>query len=227
MDCVKCGAPLAAKSNLCGYCGALNDTDLRAIHRDAKLGPATDRYCPRCEAPMQSIDLQLEGEFFIERCENCLGIFFDPGELECIIDKSVSNIYAVDYRRMAKIIEEEGVERPSTVKYVKCPVCRKLMNRRNYGSRSGVVVDTCTEHGVWLDGGELGQLLKWTKAGGRIRADKAKAAEQREAELRSRHAHADRIESYTYACDTESNLEDFVTVRGLGFLVGTVIRLLR
>jgi Zn-finger nucleic acid-binding protein len=41
------------------------------------------------------------------------------------------------------------------------------MHRKSYGARAGVVVDRCRLHGVWLDGGELNQLLKWAGAGGR------------------------------------------------------------
>ncbi len=182
MDCVRCGAPLRPKSNICAYCGAVNDTDLRAIHPEAGRGPQTDRTCPRCDVPMHSLDLGIEGKFLIERCDKCMGIFFDPGELGALIDTSVSNVHAVDYQRMRNLIEEEGIERERIAMYVKCPVCRKLMNRRSYGARSGVITDTCKDHGVWLDGGELGQILKWVKAGGQIHAEKReRQREQRKA----------------------------------------------
>jgi len=42
------------------------------------------------------------------------------------------------------------------------------MARRSFGHRSGVVVDRCQEHGVWLDNGELIHLLEWKKAGGQM-----------------------------------------------------------
>jgi Zn-finger nucleic acid-binding protein len=54
------------------------------------------------------------------------------------------------------------------VTYIKCPVCAKLMNRVNFGAKSGVIVDRCKEHGVWLDGGELRHLFEWMKAGGKL-----------------------------------------------------------
>ena len=40
------------------------------------------------------------------------------------------------------------------------------MNRKLQGQRSGVVVDSCREHGLWLDSGELRQLMEWSRAGG-------------------------------------------------------------
>ncbi len=42
------------------------------------------------------------------------------------------------------------------------------MNRINIGSRSGVIADQCREHGMWLDGGELRQVMEWMKAGGNL-----------------------------------------------------------
>ncbi len=40
------------------------------------------------------------------------------------------------------------------------------MNRVNFAYRSGVVVDKCRDHGLWLKSGELIHLLEWKKAGG-------------------------------------------------------------
>jgi Zn-finger nucleic acid-binding protein len=40
------------------------------------------------------------------------------------------------------------------------------MNRKLHGKRSGVIVDSCREHGIWLDAGELRQLMEWSRAGG-------------------------------------------------------------
>ena len=42
------------------------------------------------------------------------------------------------------------------------------MNRSLHGKRSGVVVDRCRDHGLWLDAGELRQLLEWARAGGAL-----------------------------------------------------------
>lgn len=177
MNCSNCGAPLAAKSNICRYCGTVNDTDLRGIRREIRVGPQGDRSCPRCDIKMNTIDLGAEG-CVIDRCAECMGIFFDPEELESLTTASVSQVQGIDRARMIRLIEEEGAAERK-VRYVKCPVCLKLMNRRNYGSLSGVVVDTCKEHGVWLDGGELGRILKWAKAGGLLHAAQRREEGQR------------------------------------------------
>jgi Zn-finger nucleic acid-binding protein len=40
------------------------------------------------------------------------------------------------------------------------------MNRNNYGGCSGVLIDECAKHGVWLDAGELTTLLDFAATGG-------------------------------------------------------------
>ena len=40
------------------------------------------------------------------------------------------------------------------------------MHRRNYGRRSGVLVDTCRSHGIWFDPEELEAVLRWIRSGG-------------------------------------------------------------
>lgn len=42
-----------------------------------------------------------------------------------------------------------------------CPMCRKPLNSVQYAFTSGVVIDSCRIHGIWLDGGELEQLEEW------------------------------------------------------------------
>jgi len=164
-NCVNCGAPLRGTLLVCDYCRTRQDVDLKAGHRYTGEAPASDRICPRCHIPLQTLDLQLQGKFLIERCPKCLGLFFDPGELDVLLEKVVANVHAIDPQRLKEV---QGVRRRDeyAVRYIDCPVCRRLMNRVNFGPRSGVIADQCREHGMWLDGGELRQILEWMKAGG-------------------------------------------------------------
>ncbi len=164
-NCINCGAPLVGNLLVCDYCKTRQDVDLAIINRYTVEKPGSERICPRCHLPLQVIDLRLGGKFYIERCPHCLGLFFDPGELEALLDKAVSHVYEIDRQRLDEI---QQVKRRSEypVSYIDCPVCKKLMNRVNLGSRSGVIADKCREHGLWLDGGELRQILEWVKAGG-------------------------------------------------------------
>jgi hypothetical protein len=40
------------------------------------------------------------------------------------------------------------------------------MHRKNYGKRSGVIVDWCGPHGTWLDADELEQIAHFIAGGG-------------------------------------------------------------
>jgi Zn-finger nucleic acid-binding protein len=170
-NCKNCGAALPPDSLICSYCKTRHDADLHGIHRYTTTAPETERICPRCQTPMKTIDLKIEGKFLIERCDTCLGMFFDPGELEALLDKSVTNVYYVDRQRLEDL-KKARRHSEFPLGYIKCPVCRKFMNRLNFGSLSGVIVDKCRDHGIWLDGGELRHLMEWTKAGGQIHHQK-------------------------------------------------------
>ncbi|MDA8017804.1 MAG: zf-TFIIB domain-containing protein [Thermoanaerobaculia bacterium] len=178
MDCVNCGAPLEAKSRICRFCGALNDVDLRQVRRDSlHVG---ERSCPRCRERLRVLRLSLGDKpgdgLDVDRCDECHGIFFDPGELDLILDQAESRHQEVDHIRLGVLVEEETETKDfQQVAYVPCPDCGKLMNRRNFGARSGVVVDQCRDHGVWLDGGELRRLVEWARAGGRSHHAKVEA----------------------------------------------------
>ena len=165
--CSTCTAPLPPHCGVCDYCGAKNDVDLKGIHTYTVTKPESTRSCPDCGIPLQTIDLQVDGRFYIERCEKCLGLFFDPGELEALLDKSVANVFSIDWKRIDSLVRTRRLDQ-EPVAYRRCPVCREWMHRFNFGSRSGVVVDQCKPHGVWLDSGELKRLLAWRKAGGQL-----------------------------------------------------------
>lgn len=178
-NCNNCSAPLPVNSVTCDYCGSRNNVDLTAVHYNTTHESDTARSCPVCSIPLKTIDLGVNGKFFIERCEECLGLFFDPGELEALLEHSVTNVFEINRSRLATFsLSPPANGRVAT--YVKCPVCATMMNRINFGTRSGVVLDRCKEHGVWLDAGELRQLYEWTKAGGRL-LDKERQ-EQKKAE---------------------------------------------
>jgi len=44
------------------------------------------------------------------------------------------------------------------------------MNRKNFGRISGVLIDECSKHGVWLDAGELAKIQHFIADGGLDRA---------------------------------------------------------
>ena len=47
-------------------------------------------------------------------------------------------------------------------------MCSERMSHLNFGGRSGVIIDRCGTHGVWLEGSELRRLTEWWRAGGKL-----------------------------------------------------------
>jgi Zn-finger nucleic acid-binding protein len=172
----------------CTYCGSRNDTDLAGVHYYTTHELESERTCPRCSIRLRTIDLNINGRFLIERCDECLGLFFDPNELEALLKATVANVFAINRSQLDNINATKTSE--FGVSYIKCPVCNTIMNRVNFGVKSGVIVDRCREHGVWLDGGELRHLFEWMKAGGKLlqqeRDDEKLRIEVREVEREKR-----------------------------------------
>lgn len=179
-NCTNCSAPLPQDSIRCVYCGSRNDTDLKGVHYYTTHELESERTCPRCNIRLRTIDLNINGKFLIERCDDCLGLFFDPNELETLLEATVTNVFDINMAKLSRIGVVEKNQQETL--YVKCPVCSKVMNRVNFGAKSGVIVDRCKEHGIWLDGGELRHLFEWMKAGGKLLQQERDEERIREAE---------------------------------------------
>ncbi|SHE19864.1 zf-TFIIB domain-containing protein [methanotrophic endosymbiont of Bathymodiolus puteoserpentis (Logatchev)] len=168
--CKSCSAPLLANTNRCQYCAVRNDVDLHAKHDFSIYKQASDRICPHCEQTLQTIQLQLDDILFIERCADCFGLFFDLGELETLLNHAVNGVQSINLVHLDNInIDRYQKNRP--VKYIKCPVCQEFMRRTNFAQKSGVIVDSCRAHGLWLDSGEVTHLMEWKKMGGQLLHD--------------------------------------------------------
>lgn len=128
--------------------------------------PTTDHLiqtgqCPKCAIPLipQSID---EGS--IGHCVTCNGVWVSVEEEKEILQISPM-VFTVDELRRFRL-RYRSVQFPKDTRYVPCPDCGQLMNRKIWGSHSGVIVDVCRDHGTWFDDGELEQVREYVKLGG-------------------------------------------------------------
>lgn len=208
-NCTNCSAPLPQNSIRCVYCGSRNDTDLKGVHYYTTHEIESERICPRCGISLRTIDLNINGRFLIERCDECLGLFFDPNELEALLEATVSNVFTINRSQLddIKVTIKDSNEGAF---YIKCPICSKIMNRVNFGTNSGVIIDRCKEHGVWLDGGELRHLFEWMKAGGKLlqleKEERRKQTEVREQERERRKNDSQSASAGAYRDDSDFNL---------------------
>lgn len=111
--------------------------------------------CPVCKVDMIVVEYR---QIEIDYCRNCLGIWFDKGELELLLKTSsqgTSGLPTVD--GLAKETISHGRR--------KCPICAKKMREVPLGEPA-IHVDVCRQgDGIWFDGGELQLLLKQVAAG--------------------------------------------------------------
>jgi len=96
-----------------------------------------------------------------ELCPDCGGLWLDRGKFRRATRES-------DVYREESLIINEYVKKPSqdTVTYIPCVRCGKVMNRKNFAKISGVIIDECGNHGVWLDAGEIGKIRHFIADGG-------------------------------------------------------------
>lgn len=76
---------------------------------------------------------------------------------------------------------------PAGKMYIKCPVCKVVMNRKLFAAGSGVVVDICKDHGAYFDTGELPKIIEYVMAGGLEKAARKEIDQQKAQAARELH----------------------------------------
>ena len=166
--CLNCGRANGPGRDSCLYCGGL-------IEADASAGPPK---CPRCSAEME---LDVVDGIELDICYSCGGTWYDREELEERLAKADPEL---DESDSAAEPAAQADWRRKDAMYLKCPKCGRPMNRVNFGRRSGVIVDVCGPHGVFLDAGEFEGIRQFESSG---KADMARHDERRSQEARERH----------------------------------------
>ncbi|MBD2424028.1 zf-TFIIB domain-containing protein [Cyanobium sp. FACHB-13342] len=186
MNCLSCAAPIPSGAVCCAYCGSRADLDLQGWSHAVGSGPWPEHSCPNGHGPLELVELQ---ELRLGRCPTCLGLCLEPGSLETLLRPAAAEVLNTD-RRLLDALTKAPRQHEGAVRYRPCAVCGDLMNRSLFGHRSGVIVDRCRDHGVWLDAGELRQLLEWTRAGGALLDQQLHQEEQDQALRAARRAAA-------------------------------------
>ncbi|MCZ6597750.1 MAG: zinc ribbon domain-containing protein [Planctomycetota bacterium] len=197
LQCAHCGGAVGRDDPACPFCGAkLSELDRRAstlcpkcyarMPDDAKHCPGCgieirpqaltplpeDRACPRCKGTLQHRAL---GISTVIECSVCGGLWLEARVFEAVVrdterelDGFLSSLHAPAER--PRTLDRQG--------YIPCLTCGELMLRRQFRHRSrasGVVVDTCRGHGLWLDHEELEHIVSFLRTGAApsdVRAEK-------------------------------------------------------
>jgi Zn-finger nucleic acid-binding protein len=108
--------------------------------------------CLKCRADMQQLDV--EGTI-IDRCERCLGIWFDAGELEALRDRQLAEAIDVGSAKRGRIFDN--------IDQYRCPRCGGTMARVVDERQRHIGYETCTEcGGSYFDAGEFRDLSQLT-----------------------------------------------------------------
>ena len=117
--------------------------------------------CPSCKCGLQAFAGASGG---LQDCPKCGGQFVENALLKDLLErKQVMGGLVPSAPRQSNPLDQP-------VTYRRCPACAEHMQRRNFGGKSGIIVDTCYRHGVWFDPGELPRVLQWVRSGGLAQA---------------------------------------------------------
>ena len=195
-DCHHMNVPEALHCSGCGY--ALG---LEPIYGHSKYR------CPSCPVELSRYRAPA-GSLF--DCNRCGGQFVEHALLRELLERrEVAG--ALLPRKPRKL---NPLEQP--VVYLKCPACSIMMNRKNFGGSSGIIVDVCTNHGLWFDAGELPQVLKFVEDGGLARARQRQQAEAARAKREAALARASFSKGAPPRTTNESDLGVFEALASVG-----------
>jgi Zn-finger nucleic acid-binding protein len=155
--CPGCAARIADRARFCHHCGIPIAPQPLATARTAHL-------CPACGegAALRSRRL---GDMAALECARCGGLWLGRDAFERLASRHPARSTA-ELRPAPRMSAVPAAERRRRGLYRPCPRCRRLMHRRNFGRRSGVILDLCAEHGAWFDADELARIVEWLRAGG-------------------------------------------------------------
>jgi Zn-finger nucleic acid-binding protein len=186
LSCPHCGAGVAPSSTQCSHCshellvkacprclsrvfhGHKHCPDCGAELSVAAIAEAKkDHPCPRCETPLGG---RLVGDIVVDECMKCRGLFLDHVAIQRVVtDRKQSRAEAL----LGALPRAELAPVPAgTRMYIKCPVCRVVMNRKQFAEGAGVVIDVCKAHGTFFDIGELPRIIEFVQQGGLEKAER-------------------------------------------------------
>lgn len=175
-SCRHCSSLLATLR--CGHCFELsfpNDLHCRGCGLELGLEPLSDASslsCPDCKLTLKAFHA---GSGLLHACERCGGQLVAHGLLRALLESR-----EVLGRAVPSIGDSpRGNPLSDPVRYRPCPGCGLLMNRKNFGGTSGVIIDVCSRHGSFFEAGELPRVLEFARRGGLVRERAAIEARKR------------------------------------------------
>jgi Zn-finger nucleic acid-binding protein len=147
IECQHCKKPFNSSMRRCPFCGGEKK---RMVHN-------TTPVCPRCQVKMVNHKFRATD---LDICPNCQGFWTDTVKFKKLTSqREVFGDENIPYEYQRPPLAQEKA-------YLPCARCGSLMTRSNFRRISGVLIDICHDHGVWLDAGELEQIRVFIANGG-------------------------------------------------------------
>jgi Zn-finger nucleic acid-binding protein len=109
--------------------------------------------CPRCSQELRRTSL---GSI----CPSCEGVWFGFDQFDTALRLSDLQLETSEIEATLQF-DKPGI---SLEHHIKCPDCGLRMKRHVYMMDSGVTVDMCRDHGMWLDDGELSKIRRYLQS---------------------------------------------------------------
>jgi Zn-finger nucleic acid-binding protein len=199
---VECFTLSPRDAEKCVRCGALLPSE--------SLKPAGGA-CPDCRAALVARQAGVVG---FSECPRCGGLFLTRASFDAVVKDAAT-------RARARALDDAPASASPEhgFHYRPCPVCRKFMNRSNFGGGSGVIVDVCGPHGAFLDRGELTRIVDFVEKGGweRVKKREKQRMEEEISALESRKRGASGLDLGTPAREGGETLSRVIQVLGSFF----------
>lgn len=156
--CPECFARNGEDAKFCVTCGVEFRPEALPQEQDAPLA------CPACGGD-DELAVRGVGGVWVRECGKCNGLWVPGDRFDSLVQRAIE----AARQRTAMGVAAPAAKRQSVdrnFRYRDCPACKGRMHRKNYGKRSGVIVDWCGSHGTWLDADELEQIAAFIAGGG-------------------------------------------------------------
>jgi len=101
--------------------------------------------CPKCRADMEQVEVQ---GVQIDRCTDCRGLWFDPGEIELLRNRKAAVEIDIGDVATGKL--------KNTIDRYRCPRCGGGMTRMVDPKQPHIWYEQCSScHGSYFDAGEF------------------------------------------------------------------------
>lgn len=129
--------------------------------------------CPTCQAELKPTIYE---HAHLEECPSCRGHFITSSALHSIAEAELLPRSDTQRAQAAALSGDESEISPDRRTPLGCPECGSAMERLVHALDSGVWIDRCVSHGIWLDRGELERLEAFTEAASRGLVDQQRHA---------------------------------------------------